>query len=94
MARKNKIADQEITIRQDVVRSGAVGQSFDLMLKFTDNITQPELYMDELVKLVIEGLIAQYGSIIVQVNWWSSGLTVIAPTTLPTQDFVDDREAP
>jgi hypothetical protein len=82
MARKKK--QTEITVTQDVVRTGVQGQSFDLMLHFTDNALQPQLYMDELVKLVLEGLLAKYGSIIVKVNWWAEGFTVIAPNASVT----------
>lgn len=90
MTRKKKVKEQEITVRQDVVQgSKAVGQSFDLMLRFTDSALQPELYMDELVKLILEGMIENYGEIIVKVNWFAEGLQVIVPTKLPEQDFLD-----
>ena len=90
MSRKTKKpAEQEISIRQDVVRSGATGQSFDLMLRFTNNALQPELYMDELVKLVLEGLLENYGEIVVKINWWADGLQVIVPNSLPIDDFAN-----
>ena len=92
MGRKKKPVEQEITVRQDVVTSGAVGQSFDLMLRFTDSALQPELYMDELVKLIIEGLMDQYGTIVVKVNWFADGLQVIVPEKLPAQDFLNAQE--
>lgn len=83
------LVEQEITVRQDVVTSGVQGQSFDLVMRFTDSALQPELYMDELVKMVIEGLIQQYGEILVKINWFDSNLMVIAPNKLPADDFLD-----
>jgi len=95
MTRKKKVKEQEIVVRQDVVQgSQAVGQSFDLMLRFTDNALQPELYMDELVKLIIEGLIENYGEIVVKVNWFAEGLQVIVPTKLPAEDFLNAPQGP
>ena len=88
MSRKTK-KPAEVSIRQDVVRGDVTGQSFDIMLRFTNNAIQPELYMDELVKLVLEGLLENYGEIVVKINWWADGLQVIVPNSLPIDDFAN-----
>lgn len=84
MTRKGKV--QEFSVEQEVVRTDVKGNSFDLLLKFDNTIDQPQLYMDELVKIILEGLIERYGQIVVKVNWWSSGLMVIAPNEIPAPD--------
>lgn len=84
MARKGK-SKKEVTfsVEQEVIRTGVVPQTFDLMLRFTDGATQPELYMDELVQTILLGLLERYGQIVVKVNWFAEGLTVIAPNGIP-----------
>lgn len=77
--------EDTFVVEQEVVRTGVIGESFDLLLRFTNSIEQPELYMDELVKLILEGMIQQYGTIVVKVNWFAQGLTVIAPDETPQQ---------
>jgi hypothetical protein len=84
MARKKeKKKEYTFSVEQEVIRTGVVPQSFDFMLRFTDTATQPELFMDELVELVLKGLIERYGQIVVKINWWAEGLTVIAPNGIP-----------
>lgn len=81
--------EQAFTMRQEVVRSGVKGQSFDLILRFNNNATQPEMFLDENTKLILEGLIERYGEILVKINWWDSGLIVIAPNEVPNSPFID-----
>ena len=85
MARKKgKKTEDTWNVTQEVVRTGVVGESFDFVWRFTNTIDQPELFMDELVKMTLEGLLERYGTIIVKVNWWADGLTVIAPKDIPS----------
>lgn len=74
--RKGKKTEQTIEMTQQVEHIMRV-QSFDLMLNFKNKADQPILYMDENVKLVIEGLLDLYGEITVKINWWGDGLKVI-----------------
>lgn len=87
---KKQVKEQTVEVTQQVMRTGVQGESFDLILRFTKNIDQPELFMDELVKLVLEGLLDQYGRILVKVNWFAEGLTVIAPDAIPQNDNTQD----
>ena len=81
--------EQAFTMRQEVVRSGVKGQSFDLILRFNNTATQPELFLDENTKLILEGLIERYGEILVKINCWDSSLVVIAPNEVPNSPFID-----
>ncbi len=84
--RKNSKKTQELSFTQEVIRSDVKGLPFDLVLRFDSTVDQPQLFMDELVKMTLEGLIERYGSIIIKINWWDSGLTVIAPNDVPLND--------
>lgn len=86
MARKGKKKEYEFSVTQEVVRTGVVPKTFDVMLRFTDGGTQPEIFMDELVETLLKGLLERYGEIVVKVNWWADGLTVIAPNEIPAPD--------
>lgn len=79
--KKKKV--EEFTVEQEVVRTDVKGESFDLLLRFNNTIDQPELFMDELVKLILEGMLERYGQIVVKVNWFAQGLMVIAPNGIP-----------
>jgi len=68
------------TFEQEVVRNNVKMESFDLLLRFTKDTATVELFMDDLVKTILEGLLDNLGQIVVKVNWWADGLTVIAPT--------------
>jgi hypothetical protein len=81
--RKGKKKVQEFTVEQEVIRTDVKGETFDLLLRFTKDKEGVELFMDELVKLVLEGLLERYGQIVVKVNWWAKGLMVIAPNGIP-----------
>ncbi len=83
MTRKKKGKVEEWKIDQEVIRTGVRADMFDLLLRFTDNNTQPEILMDETVKMMIEGLTQRYGTIVVKVNWFAQGLMVIAPNEVP-----------
>lgn len=84
MARKKeKKKEYSFSVEQEVIRTGVVPKTFDLMLRFTDGATQPELIMDELVETILLGLIERYGQIVVKMNWWDEGLSVIAPNGIP-----------
>lgn len=84
------IKDYEFTVDQEVVRKGVDLKSFDVMLRFKDDTTQPELFMDELVETLLKGLLARYGEIIVKFNWWDEGLSVIAPNEIPASNQTYD----
>lgn len=80
---KKQTKAKEFVVEQEVVRTGVKGQPFDFILRFNNSTEQPELFMDELVKLTLEGLIERYGKVLVKINWWSEGLTVIVPDGIP-----------
>lgn len=84
MTRKGK--KQEFTIEQEVVRTDVPVMSFDLVLRFSDTTSPPELFLDETTDVILKGLIEQYGVIVVKINWWSKDLTVIAPNDIPNRN--------
>lgn len=87
MAKKGKKEKvEEFTVEQEVVRTDVKGESFDLLLRFTKGSDGVELFMDELVKVILEGLLDRYGQIVVKVNWFAEGLKVIAPNGIPDMD--------
>lgn len=90
MTRKKGKKELDFTVQQEVVRTGVKLKSFDLMLRFTKGTVQPELFMDELVKQLLDGLLDRYGQIIVKVNWWDNDLTVIAPNEIPANSTQQD----
>lgn len=92
MARKGKVKQKEysFSVDNEVVRTGVVPKTFDLMLRFKDGATQPELFMDALVETTILGLLERYGEIVVKMNWFADGLTVIAPNGIPAPDQTYD----
>ncbi len=90
MPKGKKVKEKEFVVEQEVVRSDVKGESFDLLLRFNNSVEQPELFMDELVKLILEGLLERYGQIVVKVNWWAEGLTVIAPNGIPDPNQSQD----
>lgn len=91
MAKKGKKEKvEEFTVEQEVVRTDVKGESFDLLLRFTKGSDGVELFMDELVKIVLEGLLERYGQIVVKVNWFAEGLQVIAPNGIPAPDQTYD----
>lgn len=69
----------EFELTQEVLLSGTVGEPFDLILRFDNTVDQPQLFMDEMVKIVLEDYIKRFGKIIVRINWFSKDLHVIAP---------------
>ena len=87
MATKKRYKTQNLQepfgVENEVVRSGVLGQEFDILLRFNNDALTPELFMDENVKMVIEGMLERYGPIVVKINWWDSHLKVIVPGNLP-----------
>jgi hypothetical protein len=83
MRKGKKAKVEEFTVEQEVVRTDVKGESFDVLLRFTKDTEGVELFMDELVKIVLEGLLERYGQIVVKVNWFAEGLMVIAPNGIP-----------
>lgn len=83
MARKKGKKEVTFSVDQEVIRTNVVPKTFDVMLRFTDGATQPELYMDELVQTILLGLLERYGQIVVKFNWWDEGVSVIAPNGIP-----------
>ncbi len=61
-----------------------IGQPWDLVLRFTSTSEQPELLLEEKLKFVLEALVANFGTIVVKVNWFADGLKVYA--AVPSQD--------
>ena len=84
--RKGKKKVEEFSVEQEVVRTDIKGESFDVLLRFTKGSDGVELFMDELVKVILEGLLERYGQIVVKVNWFAEGLKVIAPNGIPDMD--------
>lgn len=82
---KNKIEQkvEEFSVEQEVIRTNVEAQSFDLLFRFTKDQKQVEVFMDELMHLLLEGLTDRYGQIVVKINWWSKDLSVIAPHIIP-----------
>lgn len=70
----------------EIKETNVHGESFDLVFRFTKGSDNVELFMDELVKLTLDGLLNDYGRILVRVNWFAKGLEVIAPDTLLNTD--------
>lgn len=52
------------------------GQTFDLALRFNGSIKDVELFIDENVQLVLEGLLKENKTITIQTNWWSKDLKI------------------
>lgn len=96
MTRKGKEKEpQQFTLEQEIIRTGVPAMSFDLVMRFSDDTSQPELFMDETVDLILKGLIKQYGVIVVKINWWSKDLAVIAPNDIPNRNALQGtQEAP
>lgn len=82
-SRKTQNLQKEFKVEQEVVRQGVVGHAFDLIIRFKDKNNQPEIFMDENLQLLLEGLTERYGTILVKINWFDSNLMVIAPNELP-----------
>lgn len=89
MAHKGK-KEQVLEVTQEVVRTDVKGESFDILLRLTKGSDNVEFFMDELVKVILDGLLDNYGQIVVKVNWFAKGLMVIAPNPLPKESFLGD----
>jgi hypothetical protein len=90
MRKGKKPKVEEFTVEQEVIRTDVKGQSFDMLFRFTKGSDQVEFFMDELVKLILDGMLDRYGQIVVKVNWWAEGLQVIAPNGIPEQQPIDN----
>lgn len=87
MARNTKRQKKEpFNVEGELVRSGVQVEPFDILLRFNIKGKPPEVYIDADTKLLLDGLIEHYGEIVVKVNWFTTGLAIIAPNTLPSQD--------
>jgi len=82
---QNVKEDGSFSFTQEINPHPIYGEAFDLILHFENSIDQPQLYTDENIKLVLEGLIEKYGVINVRVNWFSDGLTVYSPNASRTE---------
>ncbi len=91
---RKKKKDTTFVVEQEVVKTGVETKDFDILLRFTKGIDQSELFVDELTQLVLEGLIERYGQIVVKINWWAEGLTVIAPNDIPAQNALEAPSQP
>lgn len=89
MRKGKKQRTEEFTVEQEVIRTDVKGESFDMLFRFTKDSDNVEFFMDELVKLILEGMLDRYGQIVVKVNWWADGLTVIAPNGIPAEEPIE-----
>ena len=83
MKRKGKPETEEFHVEQEVKRTGVTGRPWDLIIEFKQDVPTQQIYVDEDVKTIIEGLLQRYGRILVKINWFDSDLMVIAPDNLP-----------
>lgn len=59
------------------------GEEFDILLRFTGDLHHIEVFLDDNVQTVIEGLLKEHGQLVVKVNWFADKLVIIAPNKSP-----------